>query len=164
MEAEGKSGADPGGWQIAKYKAENWLPQKGARVAKGMKIEKEVFALVDKIREIGYELHGYLRHGHLEKVYENGMVHRGRKAGIQIEQQYPLKVHDVDGEVLGDYIADLFAEKCLLIELKAVKRLSDEHIAQILGYMRACRLEHGLLINFGAPRFEIRKYILSDIL
>ena len=128
-----------------------------------MKTETEIFALVDKIREIGYELHGYLRHGHLEKVYENGMVHRGRNAGIQIEQQYPLKVHDVDGAVLGDYIADLFAEKCLLIELKAVKRLSDEHTAQLLGYMRACRVEHGLLMNFGAPRFEIRKYILSDI-
>jgi GxxExxY protein len=137
--------------------------RKKAQESQKMKTEEEIFAIVDKIRGIGYELHGYLRHGHLEKVYENGMVHRGRKAGIQIEQQYPLKVHDVDGEVLGDYLADLFAEKCLLIELKAVKRLSDEHTAQILGYMRACRLEHGLLINFGAPRFEIRKYILSDI-
>jgi GxxExxY protein len=163
VEVDGKGSTDAGGWQIAKDKAENRLPQKGARVAKGMKTEKEIFTLVDKIREISYELHGYLRHGHLEKVYENGIVHRGRKAGIQIEQQYPLKVHDVDGEVLGDYKADLFAEKCLLIELKAVKRLSDEHTAQILGYMRACRVEHGLLINFGAPRFEIRKYILSNI-
>jgi len=74
----------------------------------------------------------------------------------------------VDGTVLGDYIADLFAEKCLLIELKAVKRLSDEHTAQLHtaqlpGYLRACRVEHGLRMNFGAPRFEIRKYILSDI-
>jgi GxxExxY protein len=128
-----------------------------------MKTENEVFDVVNKIRQIGYELHGYLRHGHLEKVYENGMAHRGRKAGLEIVQQYPLKVFDADGTVLGDYIADLFAEKCLLVELKAVKRLSDEHTAQLLGYMRACRIEHGLLINFGAPRFEVRKYILSDL-
>lgn len=118
-----------------------------------MKSEKEVFALTDRLRQIGYELHGYLRHGHLEKVYENGMAHRGRKAGIEIEQQHQLKVFDEDGMVLGQDIADLFA----------VKRLSDEHTAQLPGYMRACRIEHGLIMNFGAPRFEFRQYILSDV-
>jgi hypothetical protein len=51
------------------------LPQKGAKVAKKMKTETEVFDVVNKIRQIGYELHGYLRHGHLEKVYENGIAH-----------------------------------------------------------------------------------------
>ena len=127
-----------------------------------MKTETEVFDVVNKIRQIGYELHGYLRHGHLEKVYENGLAHRSRKAGLEIEQQYSLNVYDADGTVLGDSIADLFAEKCLLIELKAVKRLSEEHTAQLLGYMRTCRVEHGLLMNFGAPRFEVRKNILSD--
>lgn len=127
-----------------------------------MKTEKDIFALADKLRQIGFELHGYLRHGHLEKVYENGMVHRGRKAGLNIEQQHQLTVHDEDGTVLGDYVADLSAEKCMLVELKAVKRLSEEHTAQLLGYMRACRIEHGLLMNFGASRFEVRKYILSD--
>jgi len=128
-----------------------------------MKTEKEIFSLTDRIREISFDLHGYLRHGHLEKVYENGLVHRGRKAGLNIEQQYPLKVYDVDGTVLGEYVADLFAERCLLVELKAVKRLSEDHTAQLLGYMRACKVEHGLLINFGAPRFEIKKYVLSSL-
>ncbi len=128
-----------------------------------MRTEKEIFTLVDKIREISFDLHSFLRHGHLEKVYENGLVHRGRKAGVNIEQQYPLKVYDVDGTVLGEYVADLFAERCLLIELKAVKRLTEEHTAQLLGYLRACKVEHGLLINFGAPKFEIKKYILSRL-
>jgi len=128
-----------------------------------MKTEKEIFELVDRIREISFALHGYLRHGHLEKVYENGLAHRGRKTGIELEQQYPLKVYDEDGTVLGEYVADLFAEKSLLVELKAVKRLAEEHTAQLLGYMRACRVEHGLLINFGASRLEIRKYILSNL-
>ncbi len=128
-----------------------------------MKTDKEVFDLVDKIREISFSLHKYLRHGHLEKVYENGLVHRGRKAGIELEQQFPLKVYDEDGTVLGDYYADLFAEKCLLVELKAVKRLAEDHVAQLLGYMRACKIQHGLLINFGSSRLEIKKYILSNI-
>jgi len=47
-------------------------------------------------------LHRYLRHGHLEKVYENGLVHRLRQMGMQVEQQYALKVFDEDGTVLGD--------------------------------------------------------------
>jgi len=125
------------------------------------KTEQEVFALVNRIRETSFALHSYLRHGHLEKVYENGVFHRLRKIDIHVEQQFPMTVFDVDGTVLGDYICDLFVEKCLLVELKAVRKLADEHTAQILGYMRACRIEHGLLINFGAPKLEIKKYILS---
>ncbi len=128
-----------------------------------MKTEKEIFALVDRVREISFSLHNYLRHGHLEKVYENGLVHRGRKAGIELENQFPLKVYDEDGTVLGEYVADLFVEKCLLVELKAVKKLADEHVAQLLGYMRACKIQHGLLVNFSSFRLEIKKYILSDV-
>jgi GxxExxY protein len=90
------------------------------------------------------------------------MVHRLRKTSLHVEQQYPLKVCDEDGTILGDYFADLFVEQRLIVELKAVKRLSEEHTAQILGYLRACRVEHGLLINFGAPKLEIRKYALTD--
>ena len=74
-----------------------------------------------------------------------------------------MKVYDTDGTTLGEYVADIFAEKSLLVELKAVKRLPDEHTAQLPGYMRACRVEHGLLMNFGAPKFEVRKFILSDV-
>lgn len=126
-----------------------------------MKTEQEIFALCDRIREISLSLHRFLRYGHMEKVYENGMVHRLRKASIGVEQQYPLKVYDEDGTILGDYYADLFVDQGLIVELKAVKRLSEEHIAQILGYLRACRIEHGLLINFGAARLEIKKVVLS---
>jgi GxxExxY protein len=126
-----------------------------------MKTEKEIFTLCDRVRETSLSLHRFLRYGHLEKVYENGMVHRLRKADVGVEQQYPLKVYDEDGVILGDYYADLFVEQCLIVELKAVKRLSEEHTAQILGYLRACHIEHGLLINFGAPKLEIRKFALS---
>ncbi|MDD5676745.1 MAG: GxxExxY protein [Kiritimatiellae bacterium] len=128
-----------------------------------MKTDSEIFALCDLIRETGFALHRFLRNGHLEKVYENGLVHRLRKAGINVEQQYPLQVKDEDGTILGDFVADLLAEQSIVIELKAYKQLCDEHIAQILGYLRACRMVHGLLINFGAPKFEIRKFALSSI-
>ena len=122
-----------------------------------------IFQLCDRVREASFDLHEYLRHGHLEKVYENGLAHRLRKNGLRVEQQYPLKVRDEDGTILGDYLADLFIEDCLIVELKACKCLADEHVAQLLGYLRSCQIEHGLLINFGASRLEIRKFKLSQI-
>jgi GxxExxY protein len=127
-----------------------------------MKAKDDIFELCDVIRETSFALHQYLRHGHLEKVYENGLAHRLRKVQLKVEQQYPLKVYDEDGTVLGEYFADLFVEDCLIVELKACKALSPEHTAQLLGYLRACQIEHGLLINFGAPKLQLRKYALSD--
>ncbi len=93
---------------------------------------------------------------------ENGLAHRLRKTGIKVEQQYALPVFDEDGTVLGDFFADLLVEDCLIVELKACKSLVSEHVAQILGYLRASRIEHGLLVNFGAPKLRIKKYVLSD--
>jgi GxxExxY protein len=125
-------------------------------------MEKEpVFQLCDQIRETAWSLHHYLRHGHLEKVYENGLAHRLRKQGLNVKQQVPLTVHDENGVVLGEYIADLFIEFPLLIELKAVATITDAHVAQLLGYLRASRIEHGLLINFGASKLQIRKFAMS---
>jgi GxxExxY protein len=120
-----------------------------------------IFVLCDRIRETSFALHQYLRDGHLEKVYENGLAHRLRKLGLTVVQQHALTVRDEDGTVLGEYLADMFVEECLIVELKACKTLANEHIAQLLGYLRACRIEHGLLINFGAPKLEIRKFALS---
>lgn len=118
--------------------------------------------LCDVVRQTAYELHTYLKHGHLEKVYENGLAHRLRKVGIQVEQQHPLQVLDEDGTLLGDFIADLFVEGVLVVEIKACKSLADEHVAQLLGYLRTSGVEHGLLINFGAPVFQIKKYVLTS--
>ena len=128
-----------------------------------MNKEKEMFLLSDRIRETSFALHCYLKHGHLEKVYENGLVHRLRKSGLKVEQQFPVKVYDEDGTVLGDYVADLYIEDSIIVELKACRLLLPEHTAQLLGYLRACRIEHGLLINFGASKLEIKKYVLSKI-
>src|SRR5262249_53444094 len=130
---------------------------------KTMTRPREVFALCDRVRETSFALHCYLRHGHLEKVYENGLGHRLRKQGLPVAQQHPLQVLDEDGTVLGDSFADLLVEHYLVVELKACRALDDTHVAQLLGYLRACRLEHGLLINFGAPKLQIKKYALSDL-
>ena len=126
-----------------------------------MKTQKETFRLCDQIRETAFALHCYLKHGHFEKVYENGLANRLRQRGIQVEQQHALHVLDEDGTVLGDYLADLLIDGELIVELKACKALTDEHVAQLLGYLRGRRIEHGLLINFGSSKLEVRKYVLS---
>lgn len=122
----------------------------------------EINLLCDIVRETCFELHCYLHHGHLEKVYENGLVHRLEKRGLDVIQQHPVPVYDEDGTLLGNFAADLFIEQRLIVELKAVKSLADEHVAQLLGYLRSSRIEHGLLINFGAPKLQVKKYIFSQ--
>jgi GxxExxY protein len=56
----------------------------------------------------------------------------------------------------------LFIEDCLIVEIKAVRHIADEHVAQILGYLKSSRIETGLLVNFGAPKFYIKKYLMSN--
>jgi len=121
-----------------------------------------VFELCDIVRETGFAIHRYHGPGHLEKVYENTLVHRLRKLGLKVEQQKSLTVYDEDETVVGEYFADLLIEDQLIVELKAAKAIADEHVAQVLGYLRASRMEHGLLVNFGAGRFAIKKYAMSD--
>jgi len=84
-----------------------------------------------------------------------------RKTGMDAKQQYPLTVCDEDGTVIGEYLADLLVEGRLIVELKACRKLADEHTAQILGYLKSARIEDGLLINFGSFKFEIKKYAFS---
>ena len=123
---------------------------------------KTVNDLCDIVRQTAYDIHVYLGTGHLEKVYENALAHRLQKAGIDAKQQHPLKVYDEDGTEIGDYFADLLVDNRIIVELKAAKTIADEHIAQMLGYLKASRIEHGLLVNFGSYRFQIRKYVLSQ--
>lgn len=72
---------------------------------------KNIKALCDHVRQTAYDIHLYHGHGHLEKVYENALAHRLRKAGLDVKQQYPLKVHDEDGTLIGDYLADLLGRR-----------------------------------------------------
>jgi len=123
---------------------------------------EEVMQLCNIIRETAYAIHLYHGHGHLEKVYENALAHRLRKAGLEVKQQCALTVKDEDGTVLGEYQADLFVEDCIIIELKACRGLAEEHIAQLLGYLKSARVEHGLLINFGSAKFQIKKYAFTQ--
>jgi GxxExxY protein len=122
-----------------------------------------IHELCDIVRQTGYDIHVYHRCGHLEKIYENALAHRLRKLGLDVAQQHPLTVYDEDGTILGEFFADLFIEGTLIVELKAVRNIADEHVAQILGYLKSSRVETGLLMNFGAPQFSVKKYLFSEV-
>ncbi len=121
--------------------------------------DEQMNVLCDRIRQTAYDIHVYHAHGHLEKVYENALAHRLRKAGLVVAQQHPIQVFDEDGTLIGDYFADLLVEHEIVVELKAAKAIVSDHEAQILGYLKSSRKQHGLLINFGSYKFQIRKFI-----
>ena len=123
-------------------------------------MDNDIKKLCDIIREISFEIHKFHGNGYLEKVYENALVHRLRKVGMTVKQQESIVIKDEDGTVIGEYFADIIVNEMLIIELKACKSLSDEHRSQLLHYLKATGIKHGLLINFGSYKFEIQKFAL----
>ena len=111
-------------------------------------------------RAIGcaYQISNGLGSGFLEKVYENSLVLELRKLGFQVAQQHPLCVR-YEGQVVGEYVADILVNETLLIEVKAVRKLDEIHMAQCLNYLKATGLRICLLINFGTPKVEIKRVI-----
>jgi len=83
-----------------------------------------------------------------------------RKDGLIVTQQYPMKVV-YDGIVVGEFFADMLVENLVLVELKSVSSLNDDHMMQALNYLRASDLPACLLINFGTPKAQIRRLHFS---
>ncbi|HOF10543.1 MAG TPA: GxxExxY protein [Opitutaceae bacterium] len=116
--------------------------------------------LTQRVIGSAFTVYNTLGYGFLEKVYENALVHELRKAGLHITQQKPFPVF-YDGINVGDYVADLLVGDSLIVELKSAKAIDDSHIAQCLNYLKAARLRHGLLLNFGPQRVEVRRLIMD---
>jgi GxxExxY protein len=114
----------------------------------------------EKIIGCCYTVISILGSGFLEKVYENALAHEIRKTGMTVVQQHPVKVI-YDGLEVGDFVADLLADGQILVELKAVRALDNIHRAQCLNYLKATGYCVCLLVNFGAPKIEIRRIVLD---
>ena len=121
----------------------------------------EINQLCNTVRECSFSLHKHLRHGHLEKIYENGLAHRLKKLNVPALQQAPVPIYDEDGTLLGDLKADLLVADELIVELKGVRAVDRVHVAQLLGYLRGSGKRYGLLVNFGSPKLFIKRYILD---
>ena len=120
----------------------------------------EVNAITQRIIGCAYSVSNTLGIGFVEKVYENALAHALRKQGLQVAQQHPIIV-TFDGALVGEFCADLLVENTVLVELKAVSTLVNDHTAQALNYLRAAGLPVCLLINFGRPKVEIQRLLPS---
>ncbi len=86
------------------------------------------------------------------------MTHELRKNALSVEQQKPIQVI-YDEIVVGDYIADILVESTVILELKAIKAIDKIHEAQLVNYLKATGLNLGLILNFGQPKLQIRRFV-----
>jgi len=118
------------------------------------KITKEIIgSAFDVLNELGS--------GFLESVYEKAMIRALHDKKLSVVPQHPIQVFFRD-ECVGEYYADLFVDEKVIVELKAIKAIAPEHQAQIINYLNATGVEVGLLINFGNPKLEFKRFTLSQ--
>ncbi len=113
--------------------------------------------ITEKIIGCAYKVMNELGCGFLEKVYENALAHEIGKLGLRTEQQKKIKVF-YDKIEVGNYEPDILVEGQVIIELKTVKILDEVHKAQCLNYLKATGYKTCLLINFGNPKVEIKRF------
>lgn len=116
--------------------------------------------LTEKIIGAFYEVYNELGYGFAEKVYENALCVALRRIGLTVEQQSPITVYFF-GQVVGKYLADLLVNDKVIVELKAVQSLTAQHEAQLLNYLKATRIEVGLVLNFG-PKAEFKRKVFDN--
>jgi len=116
--------------------------------------------ITSQIIKAFYKVNNTLGFGFLEKVYENSMKLELMNLGLKVEQQKNIRVY-YEGKEIGDYYADLLVNDCVIVELKVADILCEEHEAQLINYLKATKIEVGLLMNFG-KKAEFRRKIFSN--
>ena len=114
--------------------------------------------LIKLIVQCAYNVRMQLSAGFLESVYQNALLIELKENGLSAETEVPINVY-YNNVIVGEFRADIVVENSVVIELKAAQHLMPIHEAQLVNYLTATGLEHGLLINFGSEKIEIkRKY------
>jgi len=123
-----------------------------------MKTHDEMNSITRQIIGCAFEVGCELGIGYAEKVYENALVFEMRSRGLRVDQQVPLKVH-YKGVVVGEFLADVVVEGCVLLELKAKAAIADAHVAQCLNYLKTTGLHVALILNFGTTRVQTKRVV-----
>jgi GxxExxY protein len=114
--------------------------------------------LTESVLGAVFEVSNTLGAGFLEKVYQRALLHELRLRGIRAAAEVSFSV-TYKGHAVGQYFADILVEDVLVIELKCAERLSNEHTAQCLNYLRASCRTLCLLINFQKPKVEWKRIV-----
>jgi GxxExxY protein len=115
-------------------------------------------SLTERVLGAVFEVSNTLGAGFLEKVYQRSLLAELRLRGIRATAEASFAV-TYKGQPVGEYFADLLVEDALVVELKCADRLSNEHTAQCLNYLRASGQTRCLLVNFQKPKVEWKRIV-----
>lgn len=117
--------------------------------------------ITEKVIGAAFEVHKFLGNGFQEVIYQRALAYEMFKAGLAFEREKEQEIYykDLD-EPIGTRRADFIVEGKILVELKAIIQLEDVHLAQVLNYLKAYKLEVGLLINFGSKSLTFKRLVL----
>lgn len=119
--------------------------------------------ITQKIIGAAFEVHKFLGNGFQELIYQRALAIEMRKAGLEFVREIKQDIFYKDfPKSIGTRRADFVVAERVLVELKAITELEDVHKAQLLNYLKAYRLEVGLLINFGEKSLKYKRLILSQ--
>jgi GxxExxY protein len=121
------------------------------------KRDEETYAIIGAAMAV----HKELGHGFLEAVYQEALAMELAAHGVPLEREHAIPVHYRDHVLTTSYSADFICFGNTIVEIKALQELSGTEEAQILNYLKATNLAKGLLINFGTPSLQYRRFILS---
>lgn len=117
--------------------------------------------ITEKIIGASFEVHKFLGNGFQEVIYQRALAYEMHKAGLEYVREIEQEIFYKElPEPIGTRRADFVVERKVLVELKALIRLEDVHWAQILNYLKAYKLEVGLLINFGSKSLTFKRFVL----
>ncbi len=116
----------------------------------------DIEELIKQIIQCAYKVRTKLSAGYLESVYLNALLIELHDNGLKAEKEVPITVH-YNNHIVGEFHADIIVENAVIIELKATQHLSITNEAQLVNYLTATDIEHGLLINFGGEKIEIKR-------
>jgi GxxExxY protein len=127
-----------------------------------MKADLKYSDITEKILGASFEVHKFLGNGFQEVIYQRALAYELQQAGLAFAREIEQDIYYKDlPEPIGTRRADFVVEGKVLVELKAVIQMEDVHLAQALNYLKAYRLEVGLLINFGAKSLEFKRLVLT---
>ena len=119
--------------------------------------------ITEKIIGASFEVHKFLGNGFQEVIYQRALAYEMNQANLEFQREIEQDIYYRDlPEPIGRRRADFVVEGKVLVELKAIKELEDVHLAQALNYLKAYKLEVGLLINFGSKSLTFKRLVLSN--
>lgn len=126
-----------------------------------MSTELKYKEITEKIIGASFEVHKFLGNGFQEVIYQRALAYEMRKAGLEFAREIEQYIFYRDLEKpIGTRRADFVVEGTVLVELKAIIQLEDVHLVQALNYLKAYKLEVGLLVNFGSKSLTFKRIVL----